>query len=67
MKEYQHWSIVKMSEENINIPHSGCHIPDDAVFYKNCGCGGHHDHAPQKIAIFNIETNILSVNITGEV
>lgn len=56
-----------MSEESINIPHSGCHIPDDAVFYKNCGCGGHHDHAPQKIATFNMDTNILSVNITGEV
>lgn len=55
-----------MSEENINIEHSGSHVPDDAVFYKNCGCGQHdHDHMPQKIGTFNIDTNTFSVILTG--
>jgi len=54
-----------MSEEHINIEHSGCHIPEDAIFYKNCGCH-QHEHSPEKIATFNMETNILSVVITGE-
>ena len=54
-----------MSEEHINIEHSGCHIPEDAVFYKNCGCGQHMP-IPEKIATFNMETQILSVAVTGE-
>lgn len=54
-----------MSEEHINIQHSGCHIPEDAIFYKNCGCGQHMP-TPEKIATFNMETQILSVAITGE-
>ena len=53
-----------MNEEHIHIP-SGCNIPEDAVFYKNCGCGD-HNHAPKKIATFNLETNILSIAPTGE-
>jgi hypothetical protein len=53
-------------EEHTHIPHaSGCNIPDDAIFYRNCGCGQHMP-IPEKIGTFNIETNILSVAITGE-
>lgn len=56
-----------MNEENINIHHSGCpHIPDDAIMYHNCGCN-QHQKPPQKIGTFNLDTNTLSINITGEI
>lgn len=54
-----------MSEENINIQSSGCHLPEDAILYSNCGCGQHMP-TPEKIATFNMETQVLSVAITGE-
>jgi hypothetical protein len=54
------------NEEHTHIPHtSGCNIPEDAIFYRNCGCRD-HDHAPEKIGTFNLNTNILSVVLTGE-
>ena len=53
-----------MSEEHVHTP-SGCNIPEDAIFYKNCGCSEHMKQ-PQKIGTFNLETNILSVGPTGE-
>ena len=54
------------NEEHTHIHHaSGCNIPDDAILYKHCGCG-QHSHAPEKIGTFNLETNILSVTLTGE-
>jgi hypothetical protein len=53
-------------EEHTHIPHaSGCNIPDDAIFYRNCGCRG-HEHNPEKIGTFNLDTNTFSVALTGE-
>ncbi len=54
-----------MNEEHINIQHSGCHIPEDAIFYKNCGCDQHMP-TPEKIATFNMDTNTLSVILNDE-
>jgi hypothetical protein len=54
-----------MNEEHINIQHSGSHIPEDAIFYKNCGCDQHMP-MPEKIGTFNMDTQTLSVAITGE-
>ena len=56
------------NEENTNMPYpSGCSMPDDAILYRNCGCGGgHHNHKPEKIATFNTDTNVLSVVLTKE-
>jgi hypothetical protein len=53
------------NNENINIQHTGCHIPDDAIFYHECGCGQPMD-APEKIATFNMDTQTLSIAVTGE-
>jgi hypothetical protein len=53
-------------EQHNHLPHaSGCNIPDDAILYRDCGCKN-HEHHPEKIGTFNIETNTLSVAITGE-
>jgi hypothetical protein len=56
------------NEENTHNPHgSGCSLPEDAILYKNCGCGGgNHSHKPEKIATFNTDTNTLSIVLTGE-
>jgi hypothetical protein len=53
-------------EEHTHIPHaSGCNIPDDAIFYRNCGCRN-HEHPPEKIGTFNLDTNTLSIALIGE-
>jgi hypothetical protein len=52
-------------EEHTHAPHaSGCNIPDDATLYKDCGCKN-HEHHPEKIGTFNLDTNIFSIQLTG--
>ena len=57
------------NEQNTNIQYvSGNNIPDDAIPYKNCGCGltGHdHLHIPEKIGTFDNKTNTFSVISTN--
>jgi hypothetical protein len=53
------------NQEHASIPHSGCNIPEDAIMYHNCGCN-QHQKPPEKIGTFNMDTNTLSVVLTGE-
>ena len=39
-------------------------VPDDAIFYKGCGCPM-HTTPPQKIATFNTETSALVLNFVN--